>query len=142
MSGFVSADNVFVGQSLGSREDFLHFISDKAAELGVTDDASAVYDAFVAREEMGRLETRGAERGQRVRGEILGLLGDLLGLTPEQRAELASEEGQQRMRENAERFENQLREALSHLSEHDDVPDGGRQTPGMPPHHYPFFSQN
>ncbi|MCF2621227.1 nitrilase-related carbon-nitrogen hydrolase [Collinsella tanakaei] len=96
----------------------------------------------VAREEMGRLETRGAERGLRVRGEILGLLGDLLGLTPEQRAELASEEGQQRMRENAERFENQLREALLHLSEHDDVPDGGRQTPGMPPHHYPFFSQN
>ena len=53
MSGFVSADNVFVGQSLVSREDFLRFISDKAAELGVTDDASAVYDAFVAREEMG-----------------------------------------------------------------------------------------
>lgn len=96
----------------------------------------------VAREEMGRLETRGAEHGQRVRGEILGLLGDLLGLTPEQRAELASEEGQQRMRENAERFENQLREALSHLSEHGDVPDGGRPAPGMPPHHYPFFSQN
>lgn len=53
MSGFVSADNVFVGQSLGTREDFLRFISDKAAELGVTDDSSAVYEAFVAREEMG-----------------------------------------------------------------------------------------
>lgn len=53
MSDFVKAGNVFVGQSLATREDILRFISDKAAELGVTDDAGAVYDAFVAREEMG-----------------------------------------------------------------------------------------
>lgn len=53
MSGFVKAENVFVKQSLASREDVLRFISDKAAELGVTDDAGTVYDAFVAREEMG-----------------------------------------------------------------------------------------
>lgn len=53
MSDFVRAGNVFVGQSLDTREDVLRFISEKAAELGITDDASAVYDAFVAREEMG-----------------------------------------------------------------------------------------
>ena len=53
MSDFVRAGNVFVGQSLDTREDMLRFISDKAAELGITDDAGAVYDAFVAREEMG-----------------------------------------------------------------------------------------
>ena len=53
MSDFVRAGNVFVGQSLATREDMLRFISDKAAELGVTDDADAVYQAFVAREEMG-----------------------------------------------------------------------------------------
>lgn len=53
MSDFVKAGNVFVGQSLGTREDILRFISDRAAELGVTDDAGTVYDAFVAREEMG-----------------------------------------------------------------------------------------
>lgn len=53
MSDFVKAGNVFVGQSLATREDMLRFISDKAAELGVTDDADAVYQAFVAREEMG-----------------------------------------------------------------------------------------
>ena len=53
MSDFVKAGNVFVGQSLATREDMLRFIADKAAELGVTDDAGAVYDAFVAREEMG-----------------------------------------------------------------------------------------
>ena len=53
MSDFVRAGNVFVGQSLDTREDMLRFISEKAAELGITDDARAVYDAFVAREEMG-----------------------------------------------------------------------------------------
>ena len=53
MSDFVRAGNVFVGQSLATREDMLRFISDKAAELGITDDAGAVYEAFVAREEMG-----------------------------------------------------------------------------------------
>ena len=53
MSDFVRAGNVFVGQSLDTREDMLRFISEKAAELGITDDAGAAYDAFVAREEMG-----------------------------------------------------------------------------------------
>ena len=53
MSDFIKAGNVFVGQSLATREDMLRFISDKAAELGVTDDADAVYQAFVSREEMG-----------------------------------------------------------------------------------------
>ena len=53
MSDFVRAGNVFVGQSLDTREDMLRFISDKAAELGIADDAGAVYEAFVAREEMG-----------------------------------------------------------------------------------------
>ncbi len=53
MSDFVRAGNVFVGQSLDTREDMLRFIADRAAELGITDDAGAVYEAFVAREEMG-----------------------------------------------------------------------------------------
>ena len=53
MSDFVRAGNVFVGQSLATREDMLRFIADRAAELGITDDAGAVYEAFVAREEMG-----------------------------------------------------------------------------------------
>lgn len=53
MSDFVKEENVFVNQSLASREDVLRFISDKAAELGVTNDADTVYDAFIAREGMG-----------------------------------------------------------------------------------------
>lgn len=53
VSHFVKEENIFVNQSLDAREDMLRFISDRAAELGITDDADAVYDAFIAREEMG-----------------------------------------------------------------------------------------
>ena len=53
MSEFVRAENVFVGQSLQTREDVLRFIADKAVELGAANDADVVHDAFVAREEMG-----------------------------------------------------------------------------------------
>ncbi len=53
VSEFVKEANVFVNQSMESREALLRFVSDQAAALGVTDDADAVYDAFLAREEMG-----------------------------------------------------------------------------------------
>ena len=53
MSQFVTEKSVFVNQNLESREALLRFISDKAAEFGITDNADAVYDAFMAREAMG-----------------------------------------------------------------------------------------
>lgn len=53
MSQFVKEANVFVGQSVESREAMLRFIADRAAELGITADADAVYSAFLFREEMG-----------------------------------------------------------------------------------------
>ena len=53
MSQFVTEKSVFVNQNLESREALLRFVSDKAAEFGVTDNADAVYDAFMAREAMG-----------------------------------------------------------------------------------------
>ena len=53
MSQFVSEKSIFVNQNLESREALLRFVSDKAAEFGVTDNADAVYDAFMAREAMG-----------------------------------------------------------------------------------------
>lgn len=53
MSDFVKADYIFVNQSVASRQDVLRFISDRAAELGLVDDADVVYEAFLAREEMG-----------------------------------------------------------------------------------------
>ena len=53
MSQFVSEKSVFVNQNLESRKALLRFVSDKAAEFGITDNADAVYDAFMAREAMG-----------------------------------------------------------------------------------------
>ena len=53
MSDFVSSNDVFVNQHAESRDEVLRFISQKAVELGVTDDADAVYKAFIAREDMG-----------------------------------------------------------------------------------------
>ena len=53
MSGFVKAEDVFVNQHASSREEVLRFIAEKAKEIGVTDDADSVYNAFLAREEMG-----------------------------------------------------------------------------------------
>ncbi len=53
MSEFVKEDNIFVNQDIEDREAVLRFIADRAAELGITDDADAVYEAFLDRESMG-----------------------------------------------------------------------------------------
>lgn len=53
MSGFVKADNVFVNQNAASRDDVLRFLADKAQEAGITENADAVYNAFLVREAMG-----------------------------------------------------------------------------------------
>ena len=53
MSDFVTSNDVFVNQHAESRDEVLRFISQKAVELGITDDADAVYEAFLAREDMG-----------------------------------------------------------------------------------------
>ncbi len=53
MSDFVKAENVYVNQHATERVEVLRQIADHAAELGVTDDADAVYQAFLAREDMG-----------------------------------------------------------------------------------------
>lgn len=53
MSQIVIADSVLLSQHAGSREEALTLISQKAAELGIADDADALFSAFVARENMG-----------------------------------------------------------------------------------------
>ncbi len=55
--------------------------------------------ADLADAEFHRLEKRGAARAERARGEIMDMLADLLGITPEQRRELIGEEGLERMGE-------------------------------------------
>lgn len=53
MSGFVSAENILTDQQAATREEVLRAIAGKAAELGICDDADALCQAFLAREEMG-----------------------------------------------------------------------------------------
>lgn len=53
MSQIVTVDSVLLSQHAGSREEALTLISQKAAELGIADDADALFNAFVARENMG-----------------------------------------------------------------------------------------
>ena len=53
VSDFVKAENVFVESGIKTREDMIRFISEKAVELGVADDADTVNAAFLAREDMG-----------------------------------------------------------------------------------------
>lgn len=53
MSQIVTADSVLLNQHAGSREEALTLISQKAAELGIADDADVLFNAFVARENMG-----------------------------------------------------------------------------------------
>ena len=53
MSQIVTADSVLLNQHAGSREEALTLISQKAAELGIADDADVLFNAFVVRENMG-----------------------------------------------------------------------------------------
>ena len=52
MHDFIQESNIFSGQSLEDRDSVLRFISDRAAELDVTDDANEVYEAFQYRESL------------------------------------------------------------------------------------------
>lgn len=96
--------------------------------------------------EFARLEKKGEERGAQARGEVMGFLGSLLGLTPEQQAELFSDEGQQRMREELQEMEGNLREMFRHMADQGDAPAPPSGTPfdgpQGPSNGFSFFSLN
>ena len=50
---FVKSGYVFLDQELATRDETLSFISHKAVELGLADDADALMDAFLSREAEG-----------------------------------------------------------------------------------------
>ena len=50
---FVTAEQVFVGQQIASRDDALHFLAKQGAALGFAASEADVYDAFVIREGEG-----------------------------------------------------------------------------------------
>ena len=53
MSDFMQASHVFLDNPAATVEEALTFLSEKAVELGIADDASAVLDAYHKREEEG-----------------------------------------------------------------------------------------
>ena len=53
MGDFVKADDVFVNEHATSREEVLRFISEQAQAKGISNNADATYEAFMAREGMG-----------------------------------------------------------------------------------------
>ena len=53
MSDFVKADDVFVNEHATSREEVLRFLSQQAEAKGISNNANATYEAFMAREGMG-----------------------------------------------------------------------------------------
>lgn len=52
-TGFVKPEQVFVGESFVSRDELLTFVSKKAVEQGIAQDADELMSAFIAREDMG-----------------------------------------------------------------------------------------
>lgn len=54
MENFVTAQNILVSQHAATREEILHIISQRAQDLGITDDADAAYKGFKAREDIDK----------------------------------------------------------------------------------------
>lgn len=95
------------------------------SDLGRHGEEALSAESF-ARKEMDRAESLGERQAERMRKEVMGLIGGLLGLSPEQLADLQSGEGQVRIQGEMEQMESRLREQLGHGN------FGG----------YPFFSEN
>ena len=82
---------------------------------GVQTDGAQLSVADLAREAVEREKELGGEEGDRIRGELMGILGGLLGIPPEQMQELDSEEGQRRMRADLDKFQDQMQDAIKRL---------------------------
>ena len=87
------------------------------------------------------------DTSDRMRGEMMGLLGELLGISPEQMEELRSEDGQRRLHEGMKKFEGEVQDAIDKMMGGQGGSQGGPQGGPMPhppvdPRQFPFFSQN
>lgn len=94
--------------------------------------------------EFRRLEHKGAAHAERARSEVMGMLGAMLGLDPEQQQELMSEEGQRRMHEELQQAQKALHEMLGHGVDPASLRglEGGFDPQGQMPPATGFFSLN
>ena len=114
------------------------------SDLGLSGKERMTVDAL-ARAEVNRFADEDAS--ERMRGEMMGILGDLLGISPEQMEELRSEDGQRRLHEGMKKFEGEVQDAIDKMMGGQGGPQGGPQgtpmpQPPMDPRQFPFFSQN
>ena len=100
--------------------------------------------AGLARAAIERAESRGEALSARVRGEIMGLVGSLLGITPEQLEAMSTEEGRQQLGGQLPQLEDQVQRALHDLFEGGsaDGEEGGNPFAGPAARGFSFFSQN
>lgn len=78
-----------------------------AERLRAIDDADAAYE---------RLAERGRTRNERARGEVVGLIAEALGLSDEQRVELASAERQEQMKAALQGADGQMRALFAQMA--------------------------
>lgn len=114
------------------------------SDLGLSGKERMTVDAL-ARAEVNRFADE--DTSERMRGEMMGILGDLLGISPEQMEELRSEDGQRRLHEGMKKFEGEVQDAIEKMMGGQGGPQGGPQGTPMPqppvdPRQFPFFSQN
>ena len=99
--------------------------------------------AALVQGEIEHAEQKMGDYGDRARSEIMGLLGSLFGITPEQLASMQSPEGRERMKQNFESLESKMREMMERGA---GEPDGFPSLPNLdvpePPSPRSFFSQN
>ena len=107
-------------------------------------------DALIQMEQE-RSSAEGSSHRAQARDEIMGLIGNLFGITPEQMAHMQSEEGQRELRQGLGDIESMLRKMMesSQGAMGSAGPDGANQGaqfrgvfPFTPGGTAPFFSQN
>ena len=114
------------------------------SDLGLNGKERMTVDSL-ARAEVRRFADE--DTSERMRNEMMGVLGELLGISPEQMEELRSEDGQRRLHEGMKKFEGEVQDAIDKMMGGQGGPQGGHQGGPMPhppvdPRQFPFFSQN
>ena len=114
------------------------------SDLGLNGKERMTVDSL-ARAEVRRFADE--DTSERVRNEMMGVLGELLGISPEQMEELRSEDGQRRLHEGMKKFEGEVQDAIDKMMGGQGGPQGGPQDgpmshPPIDPRQFPFFSQN
>mgnify|MGYP007003628772 FL=1 len=114
------------------------------SDLGLSGKERMTVDSL-ARAEVRRYADE--DTSDRMRNEMMGVLGELLGISPEQMEELRSEDGQRRLHEGMKKFEGEVQDAIDKMMGGQGGSQGGPQGGPMPhppvdPRQFPFFSQN